>query len=263
MPEIESPSLALIVGAPVAVELAEADNSTAQWIVFLEGRNGGDWVSLGRPIRTVAPGPLGYPGRRLVALGLVPGFAEYRARAVPSPASADGALRLTSWAAPVPGGAVAGVLNLDNPAEATQGPPGPQGPQGPQGPRGAPGETLLVWGATSINTTTANRYLDLGQGSAAGTSQRSFRASASGRIKDLYFVARSPGVGAATITYTVLINGIPALSLITSPLSVSAQVVGVEAPIAAGDSIALLCEKSAAITTSPADVSITTTLEAP
>lgn len=118
MSEIISELLAVLPGQAVAVELQEPSTSAITWTVILEGLAPGgpeEWVSVGRPVVTRAPGSAS-PGRRLVALGLVPGFSTYRARATPSAGSPTGVtLRLQAWTGVIPGGATAGLLNLDDP----------------------------------------------------------------------------------------------------------------------------------------------------
>lgn len=252
--------------APCAVELDEPSSSTDVWQVACYGLDEarGQWVSLGAPITTLAPAGT-RPGRRLVALALVPGFRVYQAIASTTGTGAGALVRLVAWPGPVPSGSVAGLLNLDNPptpAAGPAGPPGPPGVPGTPGAPGAPGQSAFVWGSTTLTTTTATRYLDVGTGLAAGTVIRQWRAPVAGTLRNLFFSARVAGAGGGTISYRLLINGVPVLTLTTTALTTAASLLGSVA-VAQGDLVALECIKSAVLTTSPTDVAVTTSFEAP
>lgn len=137
---IQSSSLRVQTPYPVAVVLREADNSAVTWSVRLFARMGPsqEWASVGAPITTIAPGSLGRPGSRVVAIGYCPGGTEYRAEAVPSVGAAVAALEVQSWPTAAPWSSES-LLNVDDPTAGGGGPPGPPGPQGPPGAAGPPG----------------------------------------------------------------------------------------------------------------------------
>jgi hypothetical protein len=91
---------------------------------------------------------------------------------------------------------------------------------------------------------------------------RSWRAPVNGVLRNLFFSARLAGSGGGTISYNLLINGVPVLTLVTTALTTAASVLGTAA-VAQGDLISLECIKSAVLVTSPTDVAVTTSFEAP
>jgi hypothetical protein len=73
----------------------------------------------------------------------------------------------------------------------------------------------------------------------------------------MYVNARLAGVGAATITYTLLVNGVAsALSVAMANTAVAGSDLVNAIPIVAGDRISLQVAKSANVTSSQTDIMV-------
>jgi hypothetical protein len=116
---------------------------------------------------------------------------------------------------------------------------------------------VLTWGNTGIGTSTTTRYLTPGfERATANTAATPLIVPATGVIRNLTVVHVAAGTGAATITYTVMKNGVATtLTLgISNTSATFVQDVTHSFSVAAGDQISLRVTKSAGTTTSPANV---------
>lgn len=117
----------------------------------------------------------------------------------------------------------------------------------------------LMWGDDGIATSTTDRFLSPGFDDAiAETSPTEFRLIRDGTLKTMRVHHTTAGVGAATLTYTLLINGTP--TSLSVPILTTAQDgsdLANTVSVSAGDIATLRVSKSAAITTSPDNITVT------
>lgn len=116
----------------------------------------------------------------------------------------------------------------------------------------------FFWGAGNVATTVVTRFLQPGyQSGVAPTTGVRIPIRRSGTIRNLSMRNRLVGVGAALMTFTVLLNGVAtALTFSTAPTAASGFDSVNTVPVVAGDFIELRVTKAAAITTSPVDIEV-------
>jgi hypothetical protein len=116
---------------------------------------------------------------------------------------------------------------------------------------------VLTWGNTGVGTSTTARYLTPGfERALANTASTPIIVPSAGVIRNLVVAHITAGTGAATITYTVLKNGVgTTLTVDVSNTSTTFVKDSTDSfTVAAGDKITLRVTKSVATTTSPTTV---------
>lgn len=126
------------------------------------------------------------------------------------------------------------------------------------------GPSILLWGDDGISTTTTTRYLTPGYDDAvAETTAAEFRIPVSGTLKNMRVRHNTAGVGAATITYTLEVNGSgTSLAVAMSNTVQDGSDLSNTASVSAGDLVRIEVTKSAAITTSPDNIVVSMELAA-
>lgn len=116
--------------------------------------------------------------------------------------------------------------------------------------------SILTWGDDSITTTTTTRYLTPGfDDGTAETTETAYRVPADGTAKNLRVRARVAGTGAATLTYTLMVNGSPStLSVAMSNTVQDGSDLSNTVSLSAGDLISIRVTKSASLTSDPDDI---------
>jgi hypothetical protein len=118
------------------------------------------------------------------------------------------------------------------------------------------GTAILTWGTQTLTGTSTTRYLTPGyEGSSAPTVQIDLDMPRAAVLSSLRVRARLPGANAApTLSFGVLVNGVPTPLVATGPSNVTGWTDLVHTlPVVAGDRVALIVTKSAA-GNSPTDV---------
>ena len=115
---------------------------------------------------------------------------------------------------------------------------------------------ILTWGDASIATSTTTRYLTVGYDDGqAETTEGAYRIPFACTLKSLRIRARVAGTGAATLTYTLMVNGSPStLTVVMSNTSQDGSDLANSVVVAAGDLISIRVTKSVGLTSSPGDI---------
>lgn len=118
------------------------------------------------------------------------------------------------------------------------------------------GPSILTWGDDSITTTTTTRYLTPGfDDGTAETTETAYRMPAAGTAQNLRVRARVAGTGAATLTYTLMVNGSPSsLSVAMSNTAQDGSDLVNTVSLSAGDLISIRVTKSASLSSDPDDI---------
>lgn len=120
----------------------------------------------------------------------------------------------------------------------------------------AASKAILTWGDDSIATSMTTRYLTPGfDDGQAETTETAFRIPFACTLKNLRIRARVAGSGAATLTYTLVVNGTPSsLTVSMSNTSQDGSDLVNTVAVSAGDLISIRVTKSASLSSSPDDV---------
>jgi hypothetical protein len=121
------------------------------------------------------------------------------------------------------------------------------------------GAAQLLFGDDSISNTTTVRYLTPGfDDGVAETSVTEIRLSRAGTLQSMRVRHNTAGTGAATLTYTLLIDGVAtALAVAMSNTAQDGSNLVNSVAVTAGQRATIQVEKSGAITTSPDNVTCT------
>lgn len=117
-------------------------------------------------------------------------------------------------------------------------------------------KAILTWGDDNITTTTTTRYLTPGfDDGTAETSETAYRVPSAGTAQNLRVRARVAGSGAATLTYTLIVNGSPSsLSVAMSNTTQDGSDLVNTVSLSAGDLISMRITKSASLSSAPDDI---------
>lgn len=117
-------------------------------------------------------------------------------------------------------------------------------------------KSFITWGDDSIATSTTTRYLTpwFDDGTAE-TTEASYRVPSAGTAQNLRVRARVAGTGAATLTYTLMVNGgASALAVAMSNTVQDGSDLVNTVSLSAGDLISIRVTKSASLSSSPDDI---------
>lgn len=118
---------------------------------------------------------------------------------------------------------------------------------------------ILNWGNSAIGLTTVERFPDpFSDGVLAPVVEIFFVMPRDSTLRNLFVRNRIAGAGGSTITYTLRVNGVNTLLLVTlatTALQGSNTIDFIDT--LQGDLISVSCNKALAITTSPSDIQIT------
>ena len=119
-------------------------------------------------------------------------------------------------------------------------------------------KSFLTWGDDNITTTTTTRYLTPGfDDGTAETTETAYRVPSAGTAQNMRVRARAAGSGAATLTYTLMVNGSPsALSVAMSNTANDGTDLVNTVSLSAGDLISIRVTKSTSLSSSPDDIMV-------
>lgn len=118
--------------------------------------------------------------------------------------------------------------------------------------------SFLTWGDDNITTTTTTRYLTPGfDDGTAETTETAYRVPSAGTAQNMRVRARAVGSGAATLTYTLMVNGSPSsLEVAMSNTAQDGTDLVNTVLLSAGDLISIRVTKSASLSSSPDDIMV-------
>jgi hypothetical protein len=125
-----------------------------------------------------------------------------------------------------------------------------------------PQSAVLLWGDSSVGTSTTQRFLEPGYtANTAPVSPVAIAMPKAGTVRNLRVVHNAAGTGASNITYTVRKNGVAtALTAVVANTATSGSDVTHSFTVAAGDTLDVSVDKSASLSTSPSAITVTAEL---
>lgn len=119
-------------------------------------------------------------------------------------------------------------------------------------------KSFLTWGDDNITTTTTTRYLTPGfDDGTAETTETGYRVPSDGTAQNMRVYARAVGSGAATLTYTLMVNGSPSsLEVAMSNTAQDGTDLVNTVSLSAGDLISIRVTKSTSLSSSPDDIMV-------